>query len=182
MSKKLSAFPCVPRRIISYFGEINFETAGEFLEKARQLDQENNDPITILIDLNGGIVRSSRAIFETLTTVIKSPIQTVITGSAESCGVIIFLSGQRRWISPGARMLFHPITTGTTRGLNIGDLKHYIRELDRDSSWMSRLVCRKSRLKKSKVKKLIFEPGEKVLSEKEILKSKLAHGYWPKQR
>lgn len=69
------------------------------------------NPIKLFINSNGGNVDDCWSLIDIILN-SKTPIYTYCTGYAHSCGLFIFLSGEKRYISNHTKMLYHQIQVG----------------------------------------------------------------------
>ena len=92
--------------------EINSNDA--FLSKLYPLygQSYNVKPIKVYIDTYGGEVRPTFGLISIMNT-SKTPIHTVVTGSAMSAGFIILINGHKRFAYSMSRMMYHQLSSGT---------------------------------------------------------------------
>lgn len=89
-----------------------------FIRLFNQLDEEQNIPIEdrvpvkLWINSNGGDLHSGFTICDTIK-LSKTPIITINTGKAFSCGALIFLCGSKRLTFPNAAILIHEGSIGS---------------------------------------------------------------------
>lgn len=95
------------RRRIFLDGEINRESAGEFLEQILYLE-ESEEPIQILIQSPGGEVNAGLLIYDAITS-CKAPVSLYCTGLAASMAAVILAGGEkgRRFILPHSKVMIH---------------------------------------------------------------------------
>ena len=86
------------------------------LYKLHGLDY-NPSPIKIYIDSYGGIVYQCFGLISVMRE-CKTPISTIVTGTAMSCGFIIAISGHKRYCYADSTYMYHQVSTGA-----IGTLK-----------------------------------------------------------
>ena len=95
------------RRIFIH-GEINDESANDFLSQMLYLEQESSDPITIYINSPGGSVNAGLVIYDCIQS-SDLEINIVCAGMAASMAAIILAGGQqgRRFILPHSKVMIH---------------------------------------------------------------------------
>lgn len=89
-------------------GQINVESANEFLSQFLFLEQESAEPITIYINSPGGDVNAGLMIYDMIQG-SQLPINMICIGMAASMAAIIFASGQKgkRYILPHSKVMIH---------------------------------------------------------------------------
>lgn len=95
------------RRIFIH-GEINDESANDFLSQMLYLEQESSEPITIYINSPGGSVNAGLVIYDCIQS-SNLEINIVCAGMAASMAAIILAGGQkgRRYILPHSKVMIH---------------------------------------------------------------------------
>ena len=99
-------------------GEINEDTANDFLSQMLYLEQESNAPVTIYINSPGGSVNAGLVIYDCIQA-SSLEINMVVAGTAASMAAIIFAGGQkeRRFIMPHSKVMIHePLLAGGVGG------------------------------------------------------------------
>lgn len=101
--------------------EITEETGRHFLERIQFWNSEDEYdsraiedriPIQIYIDSPGGLITTSFQIIDAIKN-SKTPVVTVVTGTAYSGAFFILTAGHRRYAFPNATFLFHEGSGGT---------------------------------------------------------------------
>lgn len=96
-------------------GEITKDTATPILQRIQFWNSEDafNDtpvdkriPIQVYIDSPGGLLTTGFAIVDIIRG-SKTPVYTIVTGTAYSCGLFIALAGHKKFALPNATFLFH---------------------------------------------------------------------------
>lgn len=106
------------KRRIFLNGEINEDTANDFLSQMLYLEQESRDPVTIYINSPGGSVNAGLVIYDCIQA-SELEINMVCAGTAASMAAIIFAGGQkeRRFILPHSKVMIHePLLAGGVGG------------------------------------------------------------------
>lgn len=106
------------KRRIFLKGEINEETANDFLSQMLYLEQESKAPVTIYINSPGGSVNAGLVIYDCIQA-SELEINMVCAGTAASMAAIIFAGGQkeRRFILPHSKVMIHePLLAGGVGG------------------------------------------------------------------
>ena len=95
-------------RTLVISGEINQKLAAQVVSQLLAMDNENDKPITIFINSQGGHVESGDTIHD-VVKFIASPVRMVGTGWVASAGALIYISvpRERRFSLPNTRFLLH---------------------------------------------------------------------------
>lgn len=99
-------------------GEINEDTANDFLSQMLYLEQESNDPITIYINSPGGSVNAGLVIYDCIQAA-EVEINLICAGTAASMAAIILAGGQQghRYILTHSKVMIHePLLAGGLGG------------------------------------------------------------------
>lgn len=99
-------------------GEINEDSANDFLSQMLYLEQESNDPITIYINSPGGSVNAGLVIYDCIQAA-EVEINMICAGTAASMAAIILAGGQQghRYILPHSKVMIHePLLAGGVGG------------------------------------------------------------------
>ena len=140
-----------------------------YLEKLYKLDDLNYKakPITIYIDTYGGTVYQ---IFGLMSIMEKSvtPIHTICTGVAMSCGFMMLIYGHKRFCYELGTPLYHQISN--LIGGKIEDLKQEMDELNRVQNKWEELTIRKTKISKEVLDKNRKEKIDWFMTAEEALK------------
>ncbi|HSJ08075.1 MAG TPA: ATP-dependent Clp protease proteolytic subunit [Longimicrobiales bacterium] len=103
-------------RTLIISGEVNQKLASEVIGQLLAMDAEEQDPITVFINSQGGHVESGDTIHD-VVRFIRSPVRMVGTGWVASAGALIYVAvpRDRRFSLPNTRFLLHQ-PAGGTRG------------------------------------------------------------------
>lgn len=95
-------------RTILLFGEINQKVAKEVTQNLMLLAAENDDPIKLFINSQGGHVESGDTIFD-MIRFIKPTVKIIGTGWVASAGALIYASTDKenRYSLPNTRYMIH---------------------------------------------------------------------------
>lgn len=105
-------------------GEINAETACEFVKRIMLLNAEDsNKPIDVLINSPGGCINSGMLMYDVIQA-SKAPIRTWCIGRAYSMGAILLCcSNHGRYILPHGEVMIHEPLLGNRVGGNSSSIK-----------------------------------------------------------
>lgn len=106
--KNLSLFLHNPSRSVQYFGVVNYATTERVIEEITDLVLEDpKEEVFLSITCAGGPTGTAMSFYDHMRYVLKPPLTTIGSGDVDSSGIIIFLSGQNRYISKNTTLLLH---------------------------------------------------------------------------
>jgi len=104
------------KRCVSISGEINEESSVDFTDKILDLNLESNEPITVLINSNGGEINSGLLMYDAIVG-SKAPIRMICRGKAYSMGAVLFACAKERYMLPNSELMLHqPMLGGKVSG------------------------------------------------------------------
>lgn len=106
-------------------------------------------PIKIYLDTYGGFVYQCFGLLSVMER-SKTPIHTVVTGCAMSCGFMILISGHERYAHKLSTPLYHQVSTGFVG--KVADLKEEWIEAQRLQKMIEDIVVRKTKITRQKLK------------------------------
>ena len=99
-------------RSLNCYGDINRQSSLVLISQILELETRGEDPITLYLNTDGGVLADALAIYDTLRS-IKSPIVTIATGVCASAGLLLLSSGDLRLTYPNTIFFYHqPIFPG----------------------------------------------------------------------
>ena len=123
-------------------------------------------PINIYIDSYGGAVYQC---FGLLGVMGKSetPIHTIVTGAAMSCGFMILISGHKRFGYELSTPLYHQVSTGF-RG-KVQDMEESLEETKRLQKKIEKITLKRTAIPKKKLKEVLKNKIDWYMSSAEAL-------------
>lgn len=109
-TKKVSAHPrrFNPARMLEYLGVVNYGTTERVLEEIRALYIEApEEEIVLTVTSPGGPSGTAMGFHDHIQRVLKPNLTTIASGDVDSSGIILFLSGDRRYVTPNTTLLLH---------------------------------------------------------------------------
>lgn len=98
-----------PRSVLEYFGSVNYATNERVLAAIKDhVAATPTAPLTLIVTSPGGPSGTAMSFHDTVRKVLRPALTTIAMGDVDSSGVIIFLSGERRLVSPHTTLLLHP--------------------------------------------------------------------------
>lgn len=95
-------------RTVQYFGMVNYATTERVIEEITLLMQD--DPYTdiyLSVTSAGGPTGTAMSFYDHMRLVLKAPLVTIGSGDVDSSGIIVFLSGEKRYITLNTTLLLH---------------------------------------------------------------------------
>lgn len=105
-------------------GEINSESACEFIKKIMILNSENSEEfIDVLVNSPGGEINSGMLMYDCIQD-SKAPIRLFCIGRAYSMGAVLFASGNHgRYMLPHSELMLHEPLLGNRVAGNSSSIK-----------------------------------------------------------
>lgn len=105
-------------------GEINEETACEFMKKVMYLNSENREKnIDLLINSPGGEINAGMLMYDVIQS-SNAPIRTFCIGKAYSMGAVLFACGNHgRYMLPHSELMIHEPLIGSRIGGSASSIK-----------------------------------------------------------
>jgi ATP-dependent protease ClpP protease subunit len=98
-------------RTLRYIGSVTRATTERTLKDITVLMNSNKkgaEEIALFVSSPGGITGVAMSFYDTVRYILKPDLVTIGSGDVDSSGVIIFLSGTRRYVTARTTMLLHP--------------------------------------------------------------------------
>jgi ATP-dependent Clp protease protease subunit len=123
-------------------------------------------PIKIYIDSYGGSVYQC---FGLLGVMDKSetPIHTIVTGCAMSCGFMILISGHKRFGYELSTPLYHQVSTGFMG--TVQDMEESLKETKRLQKMVEKITLNKTKITKKKLAEIMKNKVDWYMSAEEAL-------------
>jgi ATP-dependent protease ClpP protease subunit len=97
-----------PARTLEYLGIVNYGTTERVLEEIRALYlMAPQEEIVLTVTSPGGPTGTAMSFFDHIQRVLKPNLATIASGDVDSSGIILFLSGKRRYVTPNTTLLLH---------------------------------------------------------------------------
>lgn len=117
------------------YGEVNESTSWLAISQIQAAQRTpKGTPIILVIDSPGGAVFAGRRIVDEMlaSDAAGHPVMTLCVGDCDSMAAFIFEYGLGRWMTPGARLMFHNASGGVSGELpdEVSDLSSVISVVD----------------------------------------------------
>ena len=141
------------QRIIVIVEEFNEYMARDIITKLEVMDEISDEPVKIIIDSVGGSTADGFAIVGTIEQ-MRSHVITEARGLAASMGLFLLMAGDERRATRHTRFLLHEVSMGSRGYMKVGEWDDDTTELKNHNEMLADYVVEKSKLSKSKLKKL----------------------------
>ena len=135
----------------------------EKIYKLHDLDYKPK-PIKIYIDSYGGLVYQVFGLLSIMDA-SKTPIHTIVTGAAMSCGFMMLIYGHKRFAYEMATPLYHQVSTDFDG--KVEDLEQKFTETKRLQDKLEEITIRKTKITKSKLEEIRKEKVDWFMSSTE---------------
>lgn len=141
-------------RLLYLSGEINQENISIINKELLKIIQEDNNneytqknykrqPIKLYINSFGGSVYDCLSLID-LIIFSRTPIYTYCTGYAMSAGFLVFICGDKRFMSKHATLMLHQI--GGTHSFKIADVEESIAEYKRIENVLNEIITSRTKI------------------------------------
>ncbi|MHB1330886.1 MAG: ATP-dependent Clp protease proteolytic subunit [Minisyncoccota bacterium] len=105
---KQTEFSARPERTIEWLGGVNYHNLEDiFGEVKRLMIEDKDDEIHLLVNSYGGTTGVGMSFYDASKDWLKPNLTTIGSGDVDSSGIIVFLSGKRRFLTKNTTLLFH---------------------------------------------------------------------------
>jgi ATP-dependent Clp protease protease subunit len=165
-------------RTIEWLGGVNFDNLDSTLKKIKSLmDEDPQDEIHLLINSFGGATGIGMSFYDAMTAWMRPNLVTIGSGDVDSSGIIIFLSGKKRFITKNTTLLLHlgGRTFGTDKRFTTADMESIIKEDNLKDYQYACVVADATKGKYSPEKILELMSKNTILTASEAVNMGLAH-------
>lgn len=147
-------------------------------EKEKEYNGWEREPIKLYIYTYGGVCYAGFALIDAIRA-SKTPVHTIVLGTAMSMGIFIFNAGHKRLIGEHATLMYHDVSIST--GMN-GEMTEGLKiELDealRLQKMGSDFLMEYSLVEESILKDYINRKADWYISAEEAIRLKIADAYY----
>ncbi len=99
---------CQPQRTLQWIGGVSGGMLADITDRIQALLIENAaEPIHLIVTSHGGPTGIGMSFYDTMRSVYKPNLLTIGSGDVDSSGIIVYLSGETRYITPNTTLLLH---------------------------------------------------------------------------
>ena len=137
-----------------------------YIKKLYKLDdlEYKPKPIKIYIDSYGGQVYQCLGLLNIMGS-SKTPIHTIVTGCAMSCGFIIAICGHKRFGYKRSTYLYHQVSSGSVG--KIKDMEEDLVEAQRLQKEIEEITLEKTKISRKKLSKIYKQKIDWYITSKE---------------
>ena len=164
-----------PARLIYLQGDIDEDSASEFIRNIRLMDHVTDKDITVLISSQGGDVHHGMSIYDSIKE-CHSRVITHVVGPCYSMASIIFQAGDERLISSNASLMIHVGQEGYDAD-HPKNLQRWIKENKRIGEIADNILYQKIKKKKPRFTRKKFEDlliFDTIYTSKQVIEMGLA--------
>ena len=147
-------------------------------EKEKEYYGWEREPIKLYIYTYGGVCYAGFALIDAIRA-SKTPVHTIVLGTAMSMGIFVFTAGHKRLIGEHATLMYHDVSIST--GMN-GEMTEGLKiELDealRLQKMGSDFLMEYSLVEESILKDYINRKADWYISAEEAIRLKIADAYY----
>lgn len=170
--KSMEDFLLNEQRTIYLHSEIDTKTMLEVIKKIHFLEKKDKKkPIKLNISSYGGSVYDMFALIDAIEN-SSCQIHTIATGKVMSAGAIIFVCGDKRFITKNTRVMFHEVSSWGEGKLN--DLQTGVMECIELQKMINKILLKRTKLAKNMSDMFFLLERDRYLSAKEAIKYKCA--------
>jgi ATP-dependent Clp protease protease subunit len=147
---------------------IDINKSDDYLKKLYAISDidYNPKPIEIYIDSYGGAVYQCMGLLGVMEKSV-TPIHTIVTGCAMSCGFMILISGHQRSGYKLSTPLYHQVSTGF-RG-KVQDMEESLEETKRLQKVIEKITLDRTEIPKKKLREVLKNKIDWYMTAKEAL-------------
>lgn len=124
-------------------------------------------PIEIYIDSYGGSVYQCYGLLSVMEN-SKTPIHTIMTGCAMSCGFMMLISGHKRFAHKLSTALYHQVSSVAWGKLK--DMQDDVKETERLQKTLEEITIKKTKISAKRLEKAFKQKQDWFISAEECLK------------
>lgn len=131
LSEEKLSLPYIPQRTLQWVGGVSGGMLADITDRIQTLLIENaNEPINLIVTSHGGPTGIGMSFYDSMRSVFKPMLNTIGSGDVDSSGIIIFLSGQKRFVTPNTTLLLHLAgrTFDTPKRLTTPEMESIVKE------------------------------------------------------
>lgn len=120
-----------PERTLEWLGGVTFENLQTVISRVKELMiKEPNEEIHLMVNSYGGPTGVGMSFYDAVKSWMRPNLITIGSGYVDSSGVIVFLAGERRYLTKNTTLLFHLAgrTFGEGKRFSTLDMENMLKE------------------------------------------------------
>ncbi len=165
-------------RTIEWLGGVNYENLQSTMSKMKVLlESDANAEIHLMVNSYGGPTGIAMSFYDAARTWLRPRLVTIGSGYVDSSGIIVFLSGSKRYITKNTTLLFHLAGRTFEQGKRYStlDMENMLKEDKLKDYQYACIVADATRGRFDTEKILEMMRNNTVLTSEEALNIGLAH-------
>ena len=147
-------------------------------EKEKEYNGWEREPIKLYIYTYGGVCYAGFALIDAIRA-SKTPVHTIVLGTAMSMGIFVFNAGHKRLIGEHATLMYHDVSISTgMNGEMTEGLKIELNEALRLQKMGSDFLMEYSLVEESVLKDYINRKADWYIPAEEAIRLKIADAYY----
>ncbi len=166
------------RRTLHWMGGVNYDMFTEITEAIRSMMLDNaQDPINLLVTSPGGASGIGMSFYDAMRLIYKPKLTTIGMGDVDSSGIIVFVTGQMRYVTPHTTLLLHLAgrTFENCKRFSTADMEAILREDKIKDRQYASIIAERSHRKLSVDDVLNLMRENTVLTAQEAVDLGIAH-------
>ena len=177
--KRRIAFVPNPSRTIEWFGAVNYPNLEKTLTRIKSLMADGSrEDIDLLVSSYGGATSVGMSFYDTINTILKPNLVTIGSGDVDSSGIVVFLSGKKRFLTKNTTLLLHlgGRTLESDTRFSTAELENLLKENRLKDYQYACIVADATRGRYSPERILELMSRDTILTAEEAVNLGLAHG------
>jgi ATP-dependent Clp protease protease subunit len=173
--------PLPKKRDLFFTKQVDQSSIGELTQKIIEINQDdehlkkiynvygltyNPEPIQIYIDSYGGYVYQCFGLLSVMER-SQTPIHTIVTGCAMSCGFMILISGHKRFAHKLSTPLYHQVSSGAAG--TVKEMEEKLEESKRLQKQLEDIVKEKTDITKKRLREIFDTKKDWYMTSEEAL-------------
>jgi ATP-dependent Clp protease protease subunit len=173
--------PLPKKRDLFFIKQVDQASIGDVTQKIIEINQDDEhlkkvysiyglkyepEPIKIYIDSYGGYVYQCFGLLSVMER-SETPIHTIVTGCAMSCGFMMLISGHKRFAHKLSTPLYHQVSGGAFG--TVKEMEEKIEESKRLQEQLESIVREKTNISKKKLKEIFDTKKDWYMTSEEAL-------------
>ncbi len=124
-------FAADPERTVEWLGAVSYQNLEHVLGKVKSLlSSAPEAPIHLLVNSFGGTTGIGMSFYDAMRSWLRADLTTIGSGDVDSSGIIVLLSGTKRYITKNTTLLLHLAgrTLEQAKRFSSGDLQAMVKE------------------------------------------------------
>ncbi len=170
--------PHLPHRTIQWIGGVSGAILADITEQIQALILDNPaEAINLVVTSHGGPTGIGMSFYDSMRSVYKPNLNTIGSGDVDSSGIIVFLAGQQRFVTPNTTLLLHLAgrTFDSPKRLTTPEMESIIKEDKIKDFQYASVIASRSHRKLTTQKVLDLMSQNTVLTAQDAVDIGIAH-------